>query len=142
MKKLIGSIVLLSCIFAGAYAQTSHVVNLTKADFLTKVFNYEKNPKKWVYEGKIPCIIDFYADWCGPCKRVAPVLADLSVKYKDKIIIYKINTDVERELAQVFGISSIPTILFVPVDTVPQAVFGAIGKEDFENVIKDVLLKK
>ena len=120
--------------------EEGEVVQLNKADFLTKVFNYEKQNKEWIYEGKKPCIIDFYADWCGPCKMVAPIMKELAATYKDEIIFYKIDTDVERELAAVFGVSSIPTILFVPVDGPPRAAVGALPKETMVEQIKQILL--
>jgi thioredoxin len=109
------------------FSQKSDVTPLTKADFLSKVFNYEKNSGKWTYEGKKPCIIDFCADWNGPCRKLSPVLAELATKYKDKIIVYKIDTDEERELAQAFGISSIPTLFFIPLDDTPQVIRGALS---------------
>jgi thioredoxin 1 len=115
--------------------------HLTAATFKQKVFNYEKN-KKWKFEGDKPCIIDFYADWCGPCKMVAPVLEDLSKEYDGKVQIYKVDTDKEQELASVFGIQSIPTILFIPVDGKPQASLGALPKESFKKNIEDILLVK
>ncbi len=141
MKKLALTIILFISCITFSFSQKSEVIHLNKADFLTKVFNYEKNTSKWVYEGKKPCIIDFYADWCGPCRKVAPVLSDIATKYKDKIIVYKIDTDKEQELAQAFGISSIPTLLFIPMNDSPQVVRGAIEKEDFEKIINQVLLK-
>ena len=112
--------------------------HLTKEQFLTKVFNYEKN-KDWKFEGEMPCIIDFYADWCGPCKMVAPVLEELSDEYKGKVNIYKVNTEQEQELAGAFGIRSIPSMLFVPQDGQPQMSAGALPKESLENAMKDVL---
>jgi thioredoxin 1 len=115
--------------------------HLTKQAFLEKVFNYEQN-QEWKFEGELPCIIDFYADWCGPCKMVAPVLEELSEEYKGKINIYKINTEQEVELAGAFGIRSIPSILFVPKDAQPQMAMGALPKETFKQVIEDVLLKQ
>lgn len=118
------------------------VIVLNKADFLTKIYNYEKNRSEWVYEGDKPCIIDFYADWCGPCKRVAPIMAELAAEYKDELVIYKIDVDREQELASVFGISSIPMILFVPVDGQPQAAMGALPKETMVEQINNLLLKK
>lgn len=124
-----------------AFSQENNVVMLNKTDFLAKVFNYEKNPDKWVYAGVKPCIIDFYADWCGPCKKVAPILAELATKYKGQIIVYKIDTDKERELAQAFGISSIPTLFFVPADGNPHVIRGALSKDDFEKVINQLLIK-
>lgn len=114
---------------------------LTKETFLEKVFNFEKN-KEWKFEGELPCIIDFYADWCQPCKMVAPILEGLSEEYKGKINIYKIDTEVERELAGAFGIRSIPSILFCPKDGQPQMAQGALPKETFKEVIEDVLLGK
>jgi thioredoxin len=113
--------------------------HLTKETFLEKVFNYEKN-KEWKYEGELPCLIDFYADWCQPCKMVAPILEELSEEYKGKINIYKIDTEVERELAGAFGIRSIPSLLFCPKDGQPQMAQGALPKETFKQVIEDVLL--
>ena len=110
-----------------AAGDVGEVIVLNKADFLTKVFNYEKNPSKWTYEGDKPCIIDFYADWCGPCRRVAPVLQDLAKRYKDDIVIYKINVDKERELAGTFGVSSIPTIVFVPMKGERPTRVGVVG---------------
>ena len=118
------------------------VIVLNKADFLSKVFNYEKNPTQWMYEGDKPCIIDFYADWCGPCKRVAPVLVELAEQYKDDLIIYKINVDNEKELAMAFGIQSIPTLLFIPKTGTPQVSQGALSKEQFVEQIESFLLKK
>lgn len=114
--------------------------HLTKQTFLEKVFNYEKNTE-WKFEGELPCIIDFYADWCGPCKMVAPILEELSEEYKGKINIYKINTEQETELAAAFGIRSIPSLLFIPKGEQPQMAMGALPKDTFKQVIQDVLLK-
>jgi len=111
---------------------------LTKETFLKKVFNFEEN-KEWKFEGDKPCVIDFYADWCGPCKMVAPVLEELSDEYKDKVDIYKIDTEAEQELAAAFGIRSIPSILFVPTDKEPQMAQGALPKAQLEKIISDVL---
>jgi len=115
-------------------------VHLTAKDFKEKVFNYETG-KEWKYEGTLPAIVDFYADWCQPCKMVAPVLEDLAREYSGQIMIYKVNTEEEQELASVFGIQSIPTILFIPKEGQPQAAMGALPKKTFEQAIKDVLLK-
>ena len=114
--------------------------HLTKQTFQEKVFNYEVN-KEWKFEGDLPCIIDFYADWCQPCKMVAPILEELSEEYKGKINIYKVDTEAEQELAAAFGIRSIPSILFCPKDEQPQMAQGALPKESFKQVIEDVLLK-
>ncbi len=114
------------------------VEHLTKETFLTKVFNYEKNPE-WKFEGVKPCIIDFYADWCGPCKMVAPVLEELSKDFEGKLDVFKVDTEAEQELASVFGIRSIPSFLFVPSDGQPQMALGALPKDSFVKAFKDVL---
>ncbi len=112
--------------------------HLTKQSFKEKVFNFEEN-KEWKYEGNVPCLIDFYADWCGPCKMVAPILEELQDEYGDNLVIYKIDTEQEQELAGMFGVQSIPSLLFVPVDGQPQMAMGALPKDTFEKAIADVL---
>jgi thioredoxin 1 len=112
--------------------------HLTAETFKTKVFNYEDN-KEWKFEGEKPCVIDFYADWCGPCKMVAPILEELSEEYDGKLNIYKVNTEQERELSSVFGIQSIPSILFVPKEGQPQMAMGALPKDSLTKAFKDVL---
>lgn len=115
--------------------------HLSKETFLEKVFNYEQN-KEWKFAGQLPCIIDFYADWCGPCKMVAPVLEELSKEYEGKVNIYKVDTEAEQELAAAFGIKSIPSILFCPMEGQPQMAMGALPKQSFVQAIDDILLKK
>ncbi len=115
--------------------------HLTARTFKEKVYNYDQN-KEWKYEGDLPCMIDFYADWCGPCKMVAPVLEELADEYKDKINIYKVNTEDQQELAAAFGIRSIPSLLFCPKDGKPQMAMGALPKESFVKAIDEVLLRK
>ncbi len=117
-------------------------IELTKADFLTKVMDYENNPKEWKYLGDKPAIIDFYASWCGPCKMVAPILEELAEEYDGQIYIYKVNTEEEQELAALFGIRSIPSILFIPMEGQPQMAMGAMPKSSFKEAIDSVLLKK
>jgi len=112
--------------------------NLTKETFLQKVFNFDKN-KEWKYEGEIPCIIDFYADWCGPCKTIAPLLELLSEEYEGKINIYKVNTETEQELSAAFAIRNIPSMLFCSMDEPPQMAQGALPKQELERIIKEVL---
>jgi len=112
--------------------------SLKKDDFLEKVFNYEQN-KEWKYEGELPCIIDFYADWCGPCKMVEPVLQEIADEYEGKLNIYRIDTDAQQELAAAFGIQSIPSILFVPLNDKPQMSIGAIPKNTIIKAINEVL---
>ncbi len=111
---------------------------LSKDTFKAKVFNFEEN-KDWKYEGSLPCLIDFYADWCGPCKTIAPVLEELAKEYEDKVKIYKVDTEAEQELASMFGIQSIPSLLFVPSEGQPQMAMGALPKDSFKKAFKEVL---
>lgn len=122
--------------------QKHHTTQLNKKDFLDKVYDYEKNPKKWVYKGDKPAIIDFYADWCGPCRKTAPILEALAKEYGDKIVIYKVDTQKERELSAAFGIQSLPSLLFIPLGEAPQLAKGALPKEAFEEAIAKVLKVK
>lgn len=115
------------------------IEHLIKQTFLEKVFNYEKN-KEWKFEGELPCVIDFYADWCGPCKMVTPIMEELSKEYEGKVNFYKIDTEAEQELAGAFGIQSIPTLLFVPEEGQPHKVVGALPKEQLKKVIDEQLL--
>jgi thioredoxin len=117
-------------------------IHLTKAEFITKVANFEANPTEWKYLGDKPCIIDFYATWCGPCKMVAPIMDDLAKEYDGKIYIYKIDVDAEPEIANAYGIQSIPTIFFCPMNGTPQITQGAVPKESIKKMITGVLLKK
>lgn len=120
---------------------TSMPINLTKELFKKKVMDYENNNNEWKYLGDKPAIIDFYATWCGPCKAVAPVLEELAKEYEGKIYIYKVDVDQEQELAGIFGISSVPTLLFIPMNENPQMSTGAMPKEGFIQAINDLLLK-
>jgi thioredoxin len=114
------------------------IEHLTADSFKEKVFNYNEN-KEWKFEGDKPCMIDFYADWCQPCKMVAPILEELQDEYQGKLNIYKVDTESEKELAGIFGIQSIPSLLFVPKDGQPQMAMGALPKDTFKKAIKDVL---
>lgn len=118
------------------------VVMLTSDSFKKLVWDYQKNPKEWVFAGDQPVIIDFYADWCRPCKMVAPIMDQLATEYQGKVRIYKVNTDQQRELAGLFNISSIPAVLFVPVSGKPQMSVGAMQKEGYVDAIKTVLKVK
>jgi len=111
---------------------------LTKEIFLQKVFNYEQN-KEWQFEGELPCIIDFYADWCGPCKMVEPVLQELAQEYQGKLNIYRVDTDAQQELAAAFGIQSIPSLLFVPLNDKPQMAVGALPKNSIKKAMNEIL---
>ncbi|MBL7112656.1 MAG: thiol reductase thioredoxin [Bacteroidales bacterium] len=122
-------------------------VHLTKEDFLKKVMDYEKNTEKWVFEGDKPCLIDFYADWCAPCRMTAPILEELAKEYGDQINIYKIDTQTEQELAMIFGIQSIPTFLFCPMEGRPVMSSGIAQSVDqtkvmFKKQIDEILLGK
>lgn len=153
MKKtlyaIIACIFLFTSIFAQKTTTSSKVsankkgtINLTKEEFIKKIIDYEKNPKEWIYLGDKPCIVDFYASWCGPCKQIAPILEELAVTYKDKIYIYKVNIDAEKELAQAFGIQSIPTLIISPVKGNPSMLRGLQTKENLISIIDNQLLAK
>jgi len=114
------------------------IEHLTLDTFKQKVFDFEKN-SEWKFEGEKPAIVDFYADWCGPCKMVAPILEELSKEYDGKLNIYKVDTESEQELASVFGIKSIPSLLFIPKDDKPQMAQGALPKDSFRKAFKEVL---
>lgn len=118
---------------------TTKVAHITKADFLKKIYDFEKNPDEWKYLGSQPTIVDFYADWCGPCRQLSPVLDELAKEYSGKLTIYKVNVDNERGLATFFGIRSIPTLLFIPMKGKPQRSLGALSKTELKGIIKDVL---
>lgn len=116
----------------------AEVIHLNEETFKEKVFNYEVN-KEWKYEGSVPAIIDFWAEWCGPCKMVGPILDELQEEYGDKIQVLKVNTEEQQRLAGMFGIRSIPSLLFVPTDGQPQMAVGALPKESLKQAIADVL---
>jgi thioredoxin 1 len=112
--------------------------HLTLETFKEQVFDFETE-KEWKYKGELPAIIDFYADWCGPCKRIAPIMEELAIEYDGKVKIYKVDTEDQKQLASIFGIRSIPSILFIPTDGQPQMSTGALPKTEFEKMIKDIL---
>lgn len=123
------------------------VAKINIAQFKAQIMDFEKNPKVWKYEGKLPCVVDFYADWCGPCRLASPALDELAKKYKGQIVVYKVNTDQERELSTVFGISGIPAFLWVPQSGNPTMTSGIANSPEairtqFEKMITDILLKK
>ncbi|MBN2890314.1 MAG: thioredoxin [Bacteroidales bacterium] len=115
----------------------AEVIHLTEQSFKELVFNWEAN-QEWKYEGKVPAIIDFWAAWCKPCQMVAPILDELQNEYGDKIQIFKVNTEEQQKVAGMFGIRSIPSLLFVPVDGQPQMAVGALPKESLKQAISDV----
>ena len=120
---------------------SSTITALTNETFKANVYNYPMN-QQWKYEGKLPAIIDFYATWCPPCKKLSPLLEDLAVKYKGKIIVYKVDVDTEQQLAQSMGISSMPTLLFIPANGQPQQSVGLVSTETLEKMIREILLVK
>ena len=131
---------------ASANQEETVAQKMTKADFIEKVMDYEKNPTEWVFKGDKPCVIDFYADWCGPCRITSPILEELAKEYKGKIDVYKVNVDNERELSQVFGISGIPAFLYCPMEGKPSMTSGIARdkeqtKQMFINYIETLLLK-
>lgn len=156
MKKLVFILALVGIVAVSCNGQTNankqratsktekkmKTIHLTKADFLTKIFDYETNPAEWKYLGDKPALIDFYADWCGPCKVIAPILEELAGEYEGDIYIYKIDTEAEQELAAAFGIRSIPSLLFIPMGEDPQMAQGALPKAQLKEAIDKVLLKK
>lgn len=118
------------------------VQNLTMADFKKQIMDFEANPQEWKYLGDKPAIIDFYATWCGPCKATAPVLEKIAEKYDGRINVFKVDVDKEQELAALFGVRSIPSLLFIPMNEKPQMATGAMMQNDFERAIADILLKE
>jgi thioredoxin len=149
----IASFILLALLFSQCSSKTSAgtqttqstnqgtVVRLTNESFKQKIFNYEAN-KEWKFLGNKPAIIDFYADWCGPCRMVSPLVEEIAKEYAGKIDVYKVDTDQERELSQNMGIQSLPTLLFIPLNGKPQASLGALPKENIVKAVNDVLLMK
>jgi thioredoxin len=124
----------------GAKKSSIVVKQIGKEEFLQKVFNFEKSTW-WKYEGIKPCIVNFHADWCGPCRTLEPILEDLAKKYEEQILVYKIDTEKEKDLCAAFGIKSLPTVLFCPLGGRPQVVAGALPYETIEKAIQDVLIK-
>ena len=146
MKKILASLIVFFSLVSTLSAQTqkeeSTVIQMNKQMFLDKVFDYTTGATEWKYLGDKPCVIDFYATWCGPCRMVAPILKDLAKEYGDQIVIYKVDTDKEKELSMAMGIQSLPTIVFIPQTGQPQVIVGAADKATFKRAIDEVLLKK
>jgi thioredoxin 1 len=146
MKNILFSITLLLTFLGVSYSQqqntnTGSVIHLTNAQFKTLIFNYEVN-KEWKYAGSKPAIIDFYANWCGPCRIMAPRLEEIAKEFAGKIIVYKVDTDQEQQLSTNLGVQSLPTLVFIPQNGKPQASIGVISKESLVNAIHEVLLIK
>ena len=145
MKKsiLITLILVIASVTANAQnkTETSKVVHLTYSEFIKNVWDFEKDPSTFKYKGKLPAIIDFYADWCRPCRMTAPILEKIANEYDGKLLVYKINVDEERELASVFDVQAIPTLLFIPLEGKPIPQVGALDEEGFKERINTYLLK-
>lgn len=141
MKPVLSFTLLLSTIFLLSSTELSaeEITYLTTQQFKEKIFDYTKH-QQWDYQGELPCIIDFYTTWCGPCKRLSPILEELSEEYRGQIVIYKVDTEREREVAAAFGINSIPTLLFCPVNNTPQMAKGLLPKQILKQAIDEVLL--
>ena len=150
MKKFLASFIVLFALLSTSCAQTktetqkenASVIQMNKQMFLDKVFDYTTGATEWKYQGEKPAVIDFYATWCGPCRMVAPILKDLAKEYGDSIVIYKVDTDKEKELSMAMGIQSLPTIGFIPRTGRPQVIVGAADKATFRRAIDEVLLNK
>ena len=126
---------------AQAKKEETKVKHLTYREFLTKVWNFESNPNVFKYKGKLPAVVDFYADWCGPCRRVAPILEKLAGEYDGRLLIYKVNVSEERDLAAAFQVTNIPTILFIPMEGQPTKLVGAMAEEAYRKNIEAILSK-
>lgn len=145
MKKsiIIAIILTIACVTANAQSNKSEskIKHLTYNEFLHKVWNFESNPTTFIYKGKVPAVIDFYADWCGPCRRVAPIMEKLAEEYEGRLVVYKINVDQEKELATAFQAKSIPMVLFIPLEGQPMKQVGAMSEESYRKIVEEHLLK-
>ena len=121
--------------------EESKVKHLTYKEFTKKVWDFEKDPSTFVYKGKLPAVIDFYADWCGPCRRVAPIMEKLATEYDGKLLVYKINVDQEKDLASAFQVKSIPMVLFIPMEGQPMMQVGAMQEAEYKKVVEEHLIK-
>ena len=140
---LIAMVILATAFTANAQDKKdeSKVKQLTYKEFLKKVWNMENNPNTFIYKGKLPAVIDFYADWCGPCRRVAPIMEKLAEEYDGKLLVYKVNVDQEKDLAAAFQVKSIPMVLFIPLEGQPMTQVGALPEEGYRKVIEEQLIK-
>lgn len=140
---LIAMVILATAFAANAQEEKkeSQVKQLTYNEFLKKVWNFENNPNTFIYKGKLPAVVDFYADWCGPCRRVAPIMEKLAEEYDGRLLVYKVNVDQEKDLASAFQVKSIPMVLFIPLEGQPMMQVGALPEEGYKKVIEEQLLK-
>ena len=140
---LIAMVILATAFTANAQDKKdeSKVKQLTYKEFLKKVWNMENNPNTFIYKGKLPAVIDFYSDWCGPCRRVAPIMEKLAEEYDGKLLVYKVNVDQEKDLATAFQVKSIPMVLFIPLEGQPMMQVGALPEEGYRKVVEEQLIK-
>ena len=140
---LIAMVILATAFTANAQdkKEESKVKQLTYKEFIKKVWNFEDSPNTFIYKGKLPAVIDFYADWCGPCRRVAPIMEKMAEEYDGKLLVYKVNVDQEKDLATAFNVKSIPMVLFIPMEGQPMMQVGALPEEGYKKVIVEQLLK-
>ena len=140
---LIAMVILATACTANAQEkkEESKVKHLTYNEFLSKVWNFKSNPDTFEYKGKLPAVVDFYADWCGPCRRVAPIMEKMAQEYDGKLLVYKVNVDQEKELSAAFNVKSIPMVLFIPMEGKPMMQVGALPEEGYKQVIEEQLLK-
>ena len=140
---LIALVILATSLATNAQSNKSEskTKHLTYNEFLHKVWNFENNPTTFIYKGKVPAVIDFYADWCGPCRRVAPIMEKLAEEYEGRLVVYKINVDQEKELASAFQAKSIPMVLFIPLEGQPMKQVGAMPEESYRKIVEEHLLK-
>ena len=145
MKKsiLIAMLIMVAGLTANAQVEQkeSKVKHLTYKEFLKKVWDFEKDPNTFTYKGEVPAIVDFYADWCGPCRRVAPIMEQMAEDYEGKLLVYKVNVSEEKDLAAVFQVRSIPMVLFIPVKGMPYKQVGALPEQNYREVVEEQLLK-
>ena len=140
---LIALVILATSLATNAQSNKSEskTKHLTYNEFLHKVWNFENNPTTFIYKGKVPAVIDFYADWCGPCRRVAPIMEKLAEEDEGRLVVYKINVDQEKELATAFQAKSIPMVLFIPLEGQPMKQVGAMPEESYRKIVEEHLLK-
>ena len=145
MKKniLIAMVILAAAFTANAQdkKEESKVKQLTYKEFIKKVWNFENNPNTFIYKGDLPAVIDFYADWCGPCRRVAPIMEKMAEEYEDRLLVFKVNVDQEKELAAAFQVKSIPMVLFIPLEGQPMMQVGAMQEAEYKKVVEEKLIK-
>jgi thioredoxin len=145
MKKaiLIALVIIATAMTANAQEKKNEpkVKHLTYSEFLKKVWDFERNPTTFEYKGKLPAVIDFYADWCGPCRRVAPIMEQMAEDYEGKLLVYKVNVSEEKDLASVFQVRSIPMVLFIPVKGNPMMQVGALPESEYRETVEEFLIK-